>query len=153
MALVGASGVGKTTLMLRLIAEFVHRGMAITVVKRTHHSLLDCQERAGSDSELYRKSAANQVGLVARDGERWWPDVATDPKSILLVEGGKRSSFPKIELLDPVRGFHEPLVDPRELIAVLGSSPLRHLPCLDPENPAQWVDFLLDYWSGPKLSR
>ena len=142
--------------MLRLIAEFALRGLAVTVVKRTHHSLADCQERDGSDSELYRLSSATRVGLIASDGTRWWPESNLDLETldgIVLMEGGKRSALPKIEVLDPERGFGKHLVPGPDLIAVVGTSPEPNLRRLLPDQPAQWVDFLLGYWSAPKLSR
>lgn len=107
--LVGYSGVGKTTLIERLLAHFVAQGWRVSVIKHTHHTFdLD---RPGKDSWRHRAAGANEVLLAG--AQRWVlmhelrnetePEIEQQlaqlsPCDLVLVEGYKRSPIPKLEL-------------------------------------------------------
>jgi len=58
---------GKTTLVERLVAELVARGLRVSTVKHAHHDAdVDHQ---GTDSHRHRSAGASEVLLVT--GRRW----------------------------------------------------------------------------------
>ena len=99
---------GKTTLTVRLVAEFVRRGFRVATVKHAHH---DFQiDDAETDSARHRRAGSGQVAIVSR--KRWAvvterpdarePDFADvigwlDPCDLIVVEGYKSAPIPKIE--------------------------------------------------------
>jgi molybdopterin-guanine dinucleotide biosynthesis protein MobB len=60
---VGHSGVGKTTLLERLIPPLTGRGLAVGVVKHASHGFL--ADRPGKDSYRLYESGANAVALIS----------------------------------------------------------------------------------------
>lgn len=62
---VGPSGVGKTTLIERLIPELERRGFAVGAVKHASHGFL--ADRPGKDSHRLYESGASAVALISRD--------------------------------------------------------------------------------------
>ena len=117
------SGTGKTTLLTRLIPVLANRGIRTAVIKHAHHDF-DI-DYPGKDSYELRKSGADQV-IVASD-QRWAmvterrqePDLAMllsrlDPERVdlVLVEGFKHVSFPKVELHRSCLG--KPLLYPED---------------------------------------
>lgn len=99
---------GKTGLTERLIAEFTARGLRVATIKHAHHSADIDQPR--TDSHRHRLAGAGQVLLATRD--RWAlmtelqgapePSVDTliarlDPHDLVLIEGYKAGSHPKVE--------------------------------------------------------
>jgi molybdopterin-guanine dinucleotide biosynthesis protein B len=99
---------GKTTLAVRLIAEFVRRGVKVATVKHAHH---DFQiDGAETDSARHRRAGASQVAVVS--AKRWAviaelegapePELAEvvswlEPCDLVIVEGYKRAPIPKVE--------------------------------------------------------
>ena len=64
---IGPSGVGKTTLMEKVLARLVSRGRTVSAVKSTHHDTdLDSP---GKDSWRFRTAGASEVVLAGR--KRW----------------------------------------------------------------------------------
>jgi molybdopterin-guanine dinucleotide biosynthesis protein B len=109
---VGHSGMGKTTLLERLIPELVQRGLRVSLVKHSHKSI--DVDRPGKDSYRLREAGCDDVVIVGRD--RWAvvhelrsepePDfaeiqAAIRPCDLLLVEGMKSVGFPKLEVWRP----------------------------------------------------
>jgi len=62
---VGHSGVGKTTLLERLIPPLTTRGLAVGVVKHASHGFL--ADRPGKDSYRLYESGANAVALISHE--------------------------------------------------------------------------------------
>jgi len=97
---------GKTTLVERLIAEFVRRGWRVATVKHAHHAA--DMDRPSTDSFRHRVAGASEVALVG--GERFaimreqadapLVDVLARlaPADLVLIEGYKRERHPKIEV-------------------------------------------------------
>lgn len=119
---VGWKNSGKTTLMARLVEEFTRRGYAVSALKHAHHSF-DI-DQPGRDSYRFREAGARQVALVSP--RRWalmhelrgqekpaLEDVLSHigPCDLILVEGYKRSPFPKIEARSARSLTREPLSD------------------------------------------
>ena len=109
IGLAGWSGAGKTTLLSRLIPVLIARGLIISTLKHAHHSF--DVDQPGKDSWLHRQAGAKQV-LIA-SARRWalMQELHGEPEprlpaliavmrrvDLLLVEGFKRESHPKIEV-------------------------------------------------------
>jgi molybdopterin-guanine dinucleotide biosynthesis protein B len=107
--IVGHSGMGKTTLLERLIPELVQRRLSVSLVKHSHKSI-DI-DRPGKDSHRLREAGCDDVVIVGKD--RWAvtrelrgdPEPAFEeilaavrPCDVLLVEGMKSLAYPKLEV-------------------------------------------------------
>lgn len=107
--IVGWKNAGKTTLVEGLVAAFVAEGLTVSTLKHTHHGVdLD---RPGKDSFRHRAAGAREV-LIA-GAERWAllhenpagaePPLGAllarlAPVDLVLVEGWKRDTHPKVEV-------------------------------------------------------
>lgn len=109
LAFIAYSGTGKTTLIEKLIQQFTQQGLRVSVIKHTHHHF-DI-DRPGKDSYRHREAGAGEVLLVS--DQRWVlmhelketaePTVEEQlsklsPCDLVIVEGFKEASIPKIEL-------------------------------------------------------
>ena len=112
---------GKTTLVERLVAEFTGRGLSVATVKHAHHAF-DIDHK-GRDSWRHRAAGSHEVAIVS---DRMWaiihplhdePEPGLDdilakmaPSDLVIVEGYKRESYPKIEVRGEattrVKGFN-----------------------------------------------
>jgi molybdopterin-guanine dinucleotide biosynthesis adapter protein len=102
----GWKNAGKTTLVERLVAEFVRRGWRVATIKHAHHEV-DI-DRSGTDSFRHRAAGATEVALVggrryAIMREQEEPTLAEvmarlAPADLVLIEGFKRELHPKIEV-------------------------------------------------------
>lgn len=105
----GHSGMGKTTLLERLIPEFAARGLTVSLIKHSHKAV-DI-DRPGKDSYRLREAGCREVLLMGAD--RWAlmhelrgaPEPSLDELvghmhdcDLLLVEGFKSGEFPKLEV-------------------------------------------------------
>ncbi|WP_207539204.1 molybdopterin-guanine dinucleotide biosynthesis protein B [Sabulicella rubraurantiaca] len=109
IGLAGWSGAGKTTLLKRVIPCLTGQGISVSTLKHAHHDFdLD---QPGKDSHTHREAGAHQV-LVA-SARRWAlmtelrgapePPLAEllrrlDKVDLVIVEGFKRDTHPKIEV-------------------------------------------------------
>lgn len=104
----GFKNAGKTGLMERLVAEITGRGFTVSTLKHAHHAF--DVDQPGKDSHRHRSAGAHQV--VLSSGQRWAmmtelrgapePPLAAllkqmSPVDLILIEGWKRDSHPKIE--------------------------------------------------------
>lgn len=126
------SGTGKTTLLAQLLPLLKARGLRIAVVKHAHHSF--DPDHPGKDSHTLRKAGADRMLVASRNRMALiveQPDKADDvhladalamldPRGLdlVLVEGFKHESYPKIELHR--RAVGKPLLYPDDpsIIAV-----------------------------------
>ena len=153
------SGTGKTTLLKKILPQLRGRGLRVAMVKHAHHSF--DTDVPGKDSYELRKAGATQMLVASR--HRWAlvteTGDASEPRldellarldlsvlDLILVEGFKAESFPKIELHRPSLG--NPLLctlDP-SVIAIATDAPLAvelRIPVLDLNQPEQIVAFIL----------
>ena len=129
----GYSGTGKTTLLKNLLPVLKSRGLRVAVVKHAHHDF--DVDLPGKDSYELRKSGADQV--VVGSKRRWVLMVETpeceEPRveelvgrcsdvDIILVEGFKLSSLPKIEIHRTATGFPPLYPNDDSIIAVATDS-------------------------------
>ena len=108
LAVVGKSKSGKTTLIEKLIPELKKRGYCIGSVKHAHHGFEI--DRKGKDSFRHRAAGADVVVVASPDEIAMVKKVKTDSldnldiffgdMDLVLVEGYKKTSHPKIEVFD-----------------------------------------------------
>ena len=110
VSIVAKSGTGKTTLLEKLIAELKARGYRVGAVKHDAHSFSIDHEgkdswrltQAGADTTLITSPAKVAMVKMNREGEE--PALAETiarycgDLDIVLTEGFKRSTMPKIEV-------------------------------------------------------
>ena len=148
------SGTGKTTLLRQLIPRLKAAGLRVAVIKHAHHRF-DI-DTPGKDSFELRKAGAERMVISSarqlvyiRDYETPRDDanladtltlLQPEDLDLVLVEGFKHESFPKIELHRPSLG--KPLIYPNDthVIAIATDAPLpstesRQLPKLDLNKP------------------
>ncbi len=121
--LAGWSGSGKTTLLIRLIPEFVARGISVSTIKHAHHGF-DI-DQPGKDSHAHRMAGAREV--MVSSGRRFAlmhelrgaPEPTLEdlvarmsPVDLLLVEGFKHHAHDKLEVHRPSVG--KPLLAPSD---------------------------------------
>lgn len=109
VSIVGRHNSGKTTLIEKLIAELVDRGLDVGSVKHHSHVGFDI-DIPGKDSWRHRHAGASETviaapGQMARiqttDGEAECADiVASMPgHDVVIVEGYRKSGLPTIEIM------------------------------------------------------
>jgi len=121
IGLAGWSGAGKTTLLRRLIPALAVRGLQVSTLKHAHHGF--DVDQPGKDSWQHRQAGAKEV--LVGSGVRWalmhelrdeaepgLPALLArmSPVDLVLVEGFKRESHPKIEVYRKANG--KPLLHP-----------------------------------------
>ena len=109
----GWKNAGKTTLVERLVAELVRRGLRVNTIKHAHHSV--DVDQPGRDSYRHRQAGATEVAVVgghryAIMREQEEPTLAEvlarlSPADVVVIEGYKREPHLKIE----VRAGGEPM--------------------------------------------
>jgi molybdopterin-guanine dinucleotide biosynthesis protein B len=116
LGIAGWSGAGKTTLVVKLIASFVARGLRVSTVKHAHHDF-DI-DQPGKDSFVHRKAGAAEVIVSSARRFALVHELATDepemslpallerlsPCDLVLVEGFKRLAHPKLEVFRIANG-------------------------------------------------
>ncbi len=154
------SGMGKTTLLTKILPILRGHGLRVGVIKHAHHDF-DI-DTPGKDSYRLRRAGANEM-LIASN-KRWAlmvdRDLSGDPMlaemldrldltmlDLVLVEGFKHEAIPKIELHRPSLG--KPLIFPQDedVIAVATDGELSReteLPVLDINNIPRIAEFILD---------
>ncbi|MFA5079990.1 MAG: molybdopterin-guanine dinucleotide biosynthesis protein B, partial [Dehalococcoidia bacterium] len=108
IAIVGKSGVGKTVIMEKLIAEFKTRGYRVAAVKHTHQTIdLDAP---GKDTWRYSKAGSDAIAISSPTRVTIFNKLDHEPAleetvrllgdgyDIILAEGFKDTRAPKIEV-------------------------------------------------------
>ena len=160
IAFVGSSGAGKTTLMEHLISLFKDRGLRVSTVKHTHHSVeIDHQckdtwrmKKAGSfeavlvsDSEMSLQRTFEQNSQMSvhevianmYEGVDW-----------VFVEGFKSSDLLKVEVIRPQEVLMNPFFLSDDFVVAVAypeatdlpfTTALPVLPLDNPEIIADWL--------------
>ena len=155
VGLCGWSGAGKTTLLALLIPRFRLLGCSVSTIKHAHHGF--DVDKPGKDSHVHREAGASEV-LVA-SSRRWAlihelrdesePSLSDllyhlAPVDLVVVEGFKRDSHPKVEIHRAILG--KPLLQPEDsyIKAVASDTQLDVVvPVLNLNDPTSVADFLL----------
>lgn len=128
VSIVAKSGTGKTTLIERLLPELKARGLTVGVLK--HHSHLSSFDIPGKDTYRLAEAGADivvgaspvQVAVFRRENGSDDLDAVIarnfDGVDLVLVEGYKRGSYPKIEVHRSARS-NELLCSVEEMLALV----------------------------------
>lgn len=153
------SGVGKTSLLKKLIPLLKAQGLKVGVIKKSHHDFEI--DYPGKDSHELRLAGASPVMLTSshRRAIITEREVIAEPTlmdelaffdqtnlSLILVEGFKNEKFPKIELHRPELGKPLLCIEDDSIIAVATDSKLNinpNIPLLDINQPGQISEFIL----------
>lgn len=105
----GHSGMGKTTLLERLVPALTARGLVVSLIKHSHKSIEI--DRPGKDSWRLREAGCRDVLLLGHDRWALMHELRGAPEppladlvgrlrgcDLVLVEGFKRDRFPKLEV-------------------------------------------------------
>lgn len=105
----GYSGMGKTTLLARLVPALIARGQAVSLIKHSHKDIE--VDRPGKDSYRLREAGCREVLLLGssrwalmhelRGAEEPTLDYLLDRLQhcdLVLIEGFKNGDFPKLEV-------------------------------------------------------
>jgi molybdopterin-guanine dinucleotide biosynthesis protein B len=158
IGLAGWSGSGKTTLITKVLPVLIGRGLKVSTLKHAHHGFdLD---QPGKDSFMHRAAGASEV--IISSAKRWavlhelrdepeWDMPALlqkiAPVDLVLVEGYKRESFPKIEIYRMANG--KPLLhgEDKFIVAIASDTPLPdvRLPVIDLNDIEVVADALLNH--------
>ena len=126
VSVVGKSGTGKTTLMVKLIAELKRRGYRVATVKHDVHSFdidtpgKDSWRHAAAGSDVVFIASPQKLAMVRRLDHEWSIDEIASScvdVDIVLTEGYKREDKPKIEVSRVEKGV-DLLCDSKELVAI-----------------------------------
>lgn len=159
VSIVAKSGTGKTTLLEKLIAEMKHRGYKVGAVKHDAHSFSIDHE--GKDSWRLTQAGADTMLITSPDKLAMVNQYQTDKEptltetvatyckdvDIVLTEGFKRSTMPKIEVHRQERSekllCRDEEYDPT-LIAVASNSPLEvDVPLFDINDAGGLCDLII----------
>ena len=156
IGLAGWSGSGKTTLLAKVIPRIVARGLKVSTLKHAHHGF--DVDQPGKDSHTHRMVGATEV--LVGSANRWAlvhelrgqaePGLAAllaklSPVDLVLVEGYKRESHPKLEVYRAALG--KPLLHPDDsaIVAVASDGPLpaARVPVVDLDDVERIADLLI----------
>jgi molybdopterin-guanine dinucleotide biosynthesis adapter protein len=155
---VGWKNSGKTTLMTNLIRELTARDFAVSVLKHAHVNF--DVDHPGRDSFKMREAGAAQVmlssprrfALMRELGDA--PEMTFEellryagPCDLVLVEGYKRETYPKIEIRRDGAASREPLcAEVPGVVAIASDRPedeTESLPTFPIDATKRIVDFML----------
>jgi len=155
ICIVGRSGVGKTTLLEKLIPALKQRGYRVATIKHHAHPGFEI-DRPGKDTWRHAQAGSDYVVIAAPDKVASIRRVEREPTldelaatitdvDIILTEGYKRSDKPKIEV---VRAAHStaPICKQEELLALATDVPVAiDVPQFDLNDAAGLSAFIVNY--------
>lgn len=151
----GWKNAGKTGLMERLVSDISGRGFTVSTLKHAHHRF--DVDHEGKDSFRHRAAGASQVLLASSNRWALMSELRGDPEptleelvaklspvDLVLVEGWKRDTHPKVEAWRAETG--NPLIAPNDptIKAVATDTPMDlDRPVFDLNNTQAIADFIL----------
>ncbi len=156
----GHSGMGKTTLLERLIPELQQRGLRVSLIKHSHKNI-DI-DHPGKDSYRLREAGCQEVLLM---GNRRWALMhelteQTEPSlayllsrlhdcDLVLIEGFKSENFPKLEVWRSSIGRSQLGLDWPGIKAIASDTELAHaaLPVISLSDTTMIADFVIQHAS------
>lgn len=158
IGIIGWSGSGKTSLLSDLLPVLIAKGFTVSTMKHTHHDF--DMDQPGKDSYRHREAGAQEVLLTSR--KRWAllhelrdaPEYEMDeliakmaPVDILLIEGFKSHSYPKIEVNRPSLGKKLLCRTDESVVALATDESVDDVgvPLLDLNNIDAIADFIVEY--------
>ena len=156
IGIAGWSGSGKTTLLTKVIPRIVARGLKMSTIKHAHHSF--DMDQPGKDSHATGWRARPRCWSDPARGGRSCTSCAANPSrhspscvekitpvDLVLVEGYKRESHPKLEVYRASVG--KPLLHPGDpaIVAIASDEPLPNvrIPVVDLNDVEGISDILL----------
>ena len=157
LGITGWKNSGKTTMTERLVSELTRRGLRVSTIKHAHHAF-DI-DKEGTDSYRHRQAGASEVAIVS--GNRWAlmhelrgedePDLddilrRIAPCDLVVIEGYKRESHPKIEVRRLDAADRTPLTGGKaNIIAVAADYPVsaESVPVFDLDDISGIADFVM----------
>lgn len=156
--IVGRSGSGKTTLIEAMIPWFSSQSAEVAVIKHSHHNLQF--EPSHKDSSRFRSAGAREVIVASpyhyalfhnlhNENEPLLAELVQriEGADIILVEGYRQASIPRLEVYRPSRGIDPVYTSTENVVAIVSDVdlPSISLPCLDLNQPTVVAEFILDY--------
>jgi molybdopterin-guanine dinucleotide biosynthesis protein B len=160
----GYSGMGKTTLLERLVPAIASRGFVVSLIKHSHKAI-DI-DRPGKDSYRLRESGCKEVLLLGNDRWALMHELrgADEPPlgylldrmqhcDLVLIEGFKNGGFPKLEVWRAELGKPTLWPDWPGIVAIASEGRLPDRPAgsapipvsMDLADTAAIVDFVLSH--------
>jgi molybdopterin-guanine dinucleotide biosynthesis protein B len=135
IGIAGWSGAGKTTLLTRVIPRLIARGVAVSTIKHAHHAF-DI-DQPGKDSHTHRVAGATEVLVSSASRFALMHELRGEPEwtlrallgrlsavDLVLVEGFKRETHPKLEVFRAVLGKPPLYPDDPNIVAIASDGPL-----------------------------
>jgi molybdopterin-guanine dinucleotide biosynthesis protein B len=157
VSIVGPSGVGKTTLLEKLIPELTGQGLKVGTVKHDVHGFE--MDRPGKDSFRHKHAGAqvtvisspNQIGIVMDVDHDHPPDelgMFFSEMDIVLTEGYKRQRRPKVEVFRPEVNKELLCEGDDQLIAIVSSVAVNvEIPRFFMDDTKGLADFLIGHFN------
>lgn len=158
VSIAAKSGTGKTTLVVKLIAELKQRGYKVGAIKHDAHNF--SMDREGKDSWRFTQAGADtmmvtskeKLAIIKQNPGQQEPPVRDSiaryfsDMDIVITEGFKKNDFPKIEVHRKERStsllYRDDTYDPT-LIAVASDSSLKiDVPVFDLNDALAICDFI-----------
>jgi len=156
IGMAGWSGAGKTTLLAKVIPRLVARGLTVSTVKHAHHAF--DVDQPGKDSHTHRLAGATEV--LVSSANRWALVhelhgaaeaslgellAKLSPVDLVIVEGFKRGSHPKLEVFRAAVGKPPLHPDDPHIVAVAAdvALPLARVPVVGLDDVDAIIDIVL----------
>ncbi|ABA89981.1 molybdopterin-guanine dinucleotide biosynthesis protein MobB [Syntrophotalea carbinolica DSM 2380] len=158
VSIAAKSGTGKTTLVVKLIAELKQRGYKVGAIKHDAHNF--SMDREGKDSWRFTQAGADtmmvtskeKLAIIKQNPDQQEPPVRESitryfgDMDIVITEGFKKNDFPKIEVHRKERSprllYRDDSYD-STLIAVASDSPLQlDVPVFELDDALSICDFI-----------
>lgn len=149
------SGTGKTTFLEKLIPELKAQGLTLAVIKHDAHRFeidypgKDTYRMSQAGADIVAISSGEKLALIEKRSQELELDavIARLPKvDLILTEGYKQNSYPKIEIYRKAAGHEGLLCDESELLAVFTDQALQtSAPCYGLNDTASAVTLIMNY--------